>query len=747
MASATADDDGDVDDTIHLLQSDHCMDKVAMCAYWILKNIDPGLKTSLLLEDATRHPIHIVDVLKGPVESDLIANYHYIKGAITAMPDKIPSVHFLADVLRVQDHHLQGDLLRLNRQIVKDLKLDTKDALAIYVAGLRKRCLQYSRSLLRGSKGGPASDLKASMCYTYEPRTSSSTGSSGTPAGTGVVDIHSSDGDQAGLGFSEMEGNPCCDSDGAGHEESGEALKALEDGAQKPFGGQDPGVDALRDGSRTPLEGGDAAPKSGMAWEALEDGSQLPFGGQDLEGGHAAPKSGADMAVDDGVMVDGCQAAAEQEPWPEGSLAAAEQEPWPEDSLAAAEQEWPEDSLAAAEQEWPMGSQAEAEQEWPMGSQAEAGQDQLLEGDGKDEAMGSGGGRKDYDDLVEESPSIEAIDDVSDLTEDTLNLAGQLQAQEDGDAAASSAKDMECVAELCGCEGPPLDPVPDMRSRYLRPRAEPIRPVVEQVRGEMAAAPPPPVSSIEQNLLQSGKGKRGKGKGDSSGTGEARSSGKGKHGKGKGDGSGKDEVHSSGKVKHGMGKGDGSGKDEVHSSGKGKGKGDGSGKGEVHSSGKVKRGKGKGDSSGKDEVHSSGKGKGDSWGKDEAHSSGKDEVHSSGKKRAGDSGGSELRAKVSKGQCKGKQTKEGYAIPNNMPSRAYPQSELPKGLGGSSYTLAQHENGSQIKVLLHQKAFWICKTSNGEPPQQRHITWSKHGGIKASWDLACSNSGYPQDHA
>eukprot|EP00959_Pyramimonas_sp_CCMP1952_P361626 7573527-Pyramimonas_sp.AAC.1 len=82
MAFAAADDDGDVDDTIHLSQSDHCMGKVATCAYWTLKNIGPGLKTSLLLEDATRHPIRIVDVLKGPVESDPIANYHYIKGAI-----------------------------------------------------------------------------------------------------------------------------------------------------------------------------------------------------------------------------------------------------------------------------------------------------------------------------------------------------------------------------------------------------------------------------------------------------------------------------------------------------------------------------------------------------------------------------------------------------------------------------------------------------------------------------------------
>eukprot|EP00959_Pyramimonas_sp_CCMP1952_P152338 3187318-Pyramimonas_sp.AAC.1 len=96
--------------------------------------------------------------------------------------------------------------------------------------------------------------------------------------------------------------------------------------------------------------------------------------------------------------------------------------------------------------------------------------------------MGSGGGRKDYDELVDESPSVEAIDDVGDLAEDTLNLAGQLHAREDGDAAASSAKDMGHVDELRGCEGPPSDPAPEMRSRYLCPRAGHIRPEVEQVR-------------------------------------------------------------------------------------------------------------------------------------------------------------------------------------------------------------------------------------------------------------------------
>eukprot|EP00959_Pyramimonas_sp_CCMP1952_P009405 196123-Pyramimonas_sp.AAC.1 len=68
-----------------------------------------------------------------------------------------------------------------------------------------------------------------------------------------------------------MEGNLCCDSDGAGHGGSGKAMGALEDGAQKPFGSQDIGVDALRDCSRAPFEGGDAAPESGGAWGALED--------------------------------------------------------------------------------------------------------------------------------------------------------------------------------------------------------------------------------------------------------------------------------------------------------------------------------------------------------------------------------------------------------------------------------------------------------------------------------------------
>eukprot|EP00959_Pyramimonas_sp_CCMP1952_P287608 6014847-Pyramimonas_sp.AAC.1 len=66
-----------------------------------------------------------------------------------------------------------------------------------------------------------------------------------------------------------------------------------------------------------------------------------------------------------------------------------------------------------------------------------------------------------------------------------------------------------------------------------------------------------------------------------------------------------------------------------------------------------------------------------------------------------------------------------------MPHRAYPQSELPAGLGGSSYTLQQEKNGAQIKILLHQKAFWIRKTANREPPKAapRHME-------QARWDQA-----------
>eukprot|EP00959_Pyramimonas_sp_CCMP1952_P312013 6529834-Pyramimonas_sp.AAC.1 len=76
------------------------MDEVATLAYWVLMNMDPGLETSLLLEDAVRHPMHVADVMKGPVESDLITIYHYLKGAIMMMPEKIQSVYFLADALR-----------------------------------------------------------------------------------------------------------------------------------------------------------------------------------------------------------------------------------------------------------------------------------------------------------------------------------------------------------------------------------------------------------------------------------------------------------------------------------------------------------------------------------------------------------------------------------------------------------------------------------------------------------------------
>ncbi|CAK0901555.1 unnamed protein product [Prorocentrum cordatum] len=513
--------------------------RVATLAHWVLKNMDPGLKTSLLLEDAVRHPMHVADVVKGP---------------------KIPSVYFLADVLRVQDHYLEGNLLRADRKIVQDLKLETKDAIAIYVAGLWKRCLQYTRQLLRGSKGclaarsPEAQGLKSSMRCTYKPKKGSSTGSTAAPA----------------------------EPDGPILNQQAEIEGVQEEGGQ---------------------EGGDAAQAaSGHTLEGETDAKQT-----DICADERAEKSGEDVKENNGMMIE-------------------------------------------------MSQAAEAADEQAVDSHAVGGQ-------WSDELQQEESQARDVQEIGNSDEDI--------LSQQTLALAGALQDQEDGAEAARSAQDMERLAEAFDREshGDPtaLDTI--RQRKCLRPQAEPAKPEVEQVKQEMAEAPPPAVSSVAQNLLQGGVADGGSGE-----VGQAKS---GKKRESDSFGPDKDDMGMGAMVAQMMAK--------------------------------AMEDKDTGES---DDL-------------------------------------AEGSAKVDKGSAKVAKTRSstfpGYTIPNDMPHRACPQSELPAGFGGSSYTLQQAKKGAQIKILLHRKAFWICKAANREPPKQRHVTWNKHGGIKQAWEKACHAAGHPQD--
>lgn len=75
-----------------------------------------------------------------------------------------------------------------------------------------------------------------------------------------------------------------------------------------------------------------------------------------------------------------------------------------------------------------------------------------------------------------------------------------------------------------------------------------------------------------------------------------------------------------------------------------------------------------------------------------------------------------------------------------LPREAWPCGDRPNR-GKQSYTLNHGNNSGVVEVLLEKEAYYVKKLAPGYDGPVGQISWNKHGGPIAAWQIAKQRSG------
>ena len=71
---------------------------------------------------------------------------------------------------------------------------------------------------------------------------------------------------------------------------------------------------------------------------------------------------------------------------------------------------------------------------------------------------------------------------------------------------------------------------------------------------------------------------------------------------------------------------------------------------------------------------------------------------------------------------------------SGVPAEAFPHDE-PKG--SANYTV-RAQNGASIQVFMKKMAFYVQHSIDASASTSRTVSWKKHGGVEAAWEVAKS---------